>query len=227
MNDIIPEMDQCFCGKSECPKYAPYLLPHSCGQPCMKQRGCVHLCNIPCHPGPCPPCEANAPSMQCHCGKTNFIVRCSELSNTDFNASCGESCGRRLKCSKHVCEKKCHEGPCDPCQETVLISCQCGKSTRKLACDENTHESFQCTFICGFKFDCGLHQCTLPCHSSEFHSKKCAQDPSLITHCPCGSKLISTKRTQCSDPIPCCSSTCNKKLPCGHRCQQICHAGPW
>ena len=50
--------------------------PHSCDQPCSRNRsGCNHSCNLLCHPGPCPPCEASE-KVKCSCGKTEAFVKC-------------------------------------------------------------------------------------------------------------------------------------------------------
>ena len=66
----------CFCGREENPESEYGATPHSCGQPCSRSRsGCNHSCNLLCHPGPCPPCEASE-KVKCSCGKTEAFVKC-------------------------------------------------------------------------------------------------------------------------------------------------------
>ena len=33
--------------------------------------------------------------------------------------TCHEICGKILNCEIHTCEKKCHHGFCDPCENVV------------------------------------------------------------------------------------------------------------
>lgn len=48
------------------------------------------------------------------------------------------------------------------------------------------------------------------------HASSCLQTP--VTD-------LAAPRTSCLDPVPCCGSTCDKALACGHRCQSRCHTG--
>ena len=61
---------RCFCRKVREPEWNRRDTPHSCGEVCGKQLRragdkseggdkCVHKCVELCHPGPCPPCNAN------------------------------------------------------------------------------------------------------------------------------------------------------------------------
>ncbi len=88
------------------PPLNPYFTPHSCGEPCLKSRSgdgndngssggsvseCPHLCNIPCHPGPCPPCAVVLPPRACACGAKSLTLRCgvsaSSSSSSDSPSS--------------------------------------------------------------------------------------------------------------------------------------------
>jgi transcriptional repressor NF-X1 len=86
--------------------------------------------------------------------------------------------------------------------------------------------------------DCGLHNCSKPCHPPPHVPATCPLSPSLVTTCPCGKhSLIPTEashfppnskltRTKCSDKIPTCNSTCLKPLEgCLHPCSVPCHTG--
>lgn len=87
--------------------------------------------------------------------------------------------------------------------------------------------------------DCGIHNCTKPCHPPSAKPATCPRSPSVIDSCPCGKhQLVPTEapffppsakliRTKCSDPIPLCTSICMKPLDsCSHVCSVPCHTGP-
>ena len=86
----------------------------------------------------------------------------------------------------------------------------------------NEVQIFACTFLvihllCR-ELNCGNHRCELTCHPPP--CLPCHLLPSHTTTCPCGamplSALLSSDqaRTSCLDPIPTCSRTCGKLLPC-------------
>ncbi|KAI9017529.1 hypothetical protein BC832DRAFT_518836, partial [Gaertneriomyces semiglobifer] len=223
----LPSEYRCFCNKTVNPHYSRYITPHTCGQTCGRDRNCPHPCTMPCHPGPCRPCEGLSPPQPCFCGRSSFVVRCSELGNVDFAKSCGEVCGKELNCGNHHCERTCHSGPCSPCSVTFIQSCACGKTTRELSCGAPpvTHK---CHTKCDYPFACGVHRCERICHAYSDHSPLCPYDPDVIKRCPCGAQTVEELtdgkgRTQCQDDIPTCGNICNKVLPCGHRCHDVCH----
>lgn len=79
-------------------------------------------------------------------------------------------------------------------------------------------------------YKCGKHVCKDLCHPCNAPSTLCPFDPSVVKTCPCGSLSIpdllsGSDRKSCSDPVPTCSSVCNKLLACGHRCKKKCHTG--
>ena len=71
-------------------------------------KACTHKCVELCHPGPCPPCNANI-KISCPCGGSSRFARCGTV------ITCEAVCGKSLKCGNHKCERKCHHGPCDEC----------------------------------------------------------------------------------------------------------------
>ena len=86
----------------------------------------------------------------------------------------------------------------------------------------NEVQIFACTLLvihllCR-ELNCGNHRCELTCHPPP--CLPCHLLPSHTTTCPCGalplSALLSSDqaRTSCLDPIPTCSRTCVKLLPC-------------
>jgi len=223
----------CFCGKLADPPSDPYLVPHSCGEPCGRQRigtSCPHRCVTPCHPGPCPPCDAPKRSILCACGKTKMFVRCSD---SDVARSCDKVCGKVLECGAHSCVAMCHSGPCAPCSETIQQHCYCTRVSEARPCGSGTHDTvtgghFSCPNPCNKALDCGHHTCSSTCHPGQ--CKGCELLPDRVRTCPCGATslaiLLKMPRSTCMDSVPTCSNMCRKVLPCGHNCLSTCHTGP-
>ncbi|XP_052094609.1 transcriptional repressor NF-X1-like [Mytilus californianus] len=232
VTDKFPNQYLCFCGKIRDPQWDRMETPHSCGQVCGKSRGdnCSHQCNILCHPGPCPPCNAVV-NRNCACGKESKSVKCSI---TDV-MKCDTICGRVLNCGKHFCKASCHGGSCEPCEEIIIKECYGSheKKEVKCGCIESFSKSFSCGNPCKKSLECGHHECDMVCHAGD--CKTCETLPEVVTNCPCGatplSDLSTEIRTSCTDPIPTCAQICNKPLGCGspenvHKCQEKCHEGP-
>ncbi|KAI8141438.1 hypothetical protein BJV82DRAFT_670718 [Fennellomyces sp. T-0311] len=233
----IPKDYICFCGKQRNPDQSRYMTPHSCGQLCHKSRNCPHECLLLCHPGPCPPCKALGPITHCFCGQHSRQVQCIDTDYSVLGYECEDVCGERLGCEKHNCEEKCHLGLCPPCTVQEEHKCYCGKHSREATCGSERgtpcgdHTGyFECDEICNRTFACGQHQCQKKCHPQDIRPAICPYDPRVVRTCPCGSNSITllldgASRTNCTDPIPTCSSECGKQLPCGHTCAQTCHLG--
>ncbi|KAF9525445.1 hypothetical protein CPB83DRAFT_859575 [Crepidotus variabilis] len=255
--ETVPAGYWCFCHSTAEPKPARLSTPHSCGSSCSRTResGCGHACPMQCHPGPCPQCQITT-RLSCYCPrKQEKVFRCGIDTRGKKRAlrdlSCGNICARPLNCGKHQCQKMCHDGPCDDCDVMEVGRCLCGKEKREVRCGTGEQvESFvegeppwvgrfTCDQTCNRFFDCGKHTCQKPCHSPSSKPTICPRSPSQITHCPCGKHTVARQsssdasqydfpaRTDCSDPIPTCTSTCSKPHPsCGHLCTGKCHTGP-
>jgi transcriptional repressor NF-X1 len=107
------------------------------------------------------------------------------------------------------------------------IVCFSGDKSKQIACWLPS-ASYSCGEPCTFKYDCNVHSCTKKCHQEKHTWLKCPLDPSLNSKCCCGSKTLielGTFRSLCTDPLVSCGQTCNKSLPCGHKCIYICHEG--
>ncbi|NXS76716.1 NFX1 protein, partial [Pandion haliaetus] len=233
----VPKTYTCFC-KVHNPEWNRNEIPHSCGELCGKKRQCLdcpHLCNILCHPGPCPSCPAFV-TKTCECGQTSHSVRCGQSTKIH----CSNVCGNTLNCGKHSCTQVCHAGKCSPCQLTVQQVCYCGSNFKEVLCGTKEEFSdgfgnFSCQNICGKKLNCGRHNCTQVCHPQP--CQLCPRLPQVVYRCPCGqtplSKLLElgcVERKICTDPIPSCGKTCGKPLSCGsyefvHTCESLCHEG--
>ncbi|CAF1251761.1 unnamed protein product [Adineta steineri] len=209
-----PKRYLCYCHKEIDPQFDPWLIPHSCGQTCGKRLipECGHICLLLCHPGPCPPCPKQV-NVRCYCNQSNPTAR-----RCGFKGwSCGKSCSKLLSCQQHRCEQVCHTGPCLPCQKTSIRSCQCGKTKAVRNCNEL---NFQCEQPCNQLLNCQIHHCKRICHKGE-----CGSCPRQgLRTCPCGKTKY--ENLPCSEDVPTCGDTCDRKLDCGlHRCLHRCHTG--
>ena len=239
----LPSSYYCWCQKEIDPANIPGLPPHSCGQSCGKQRllkRCPHPCELLCHAGPCPPCKYMGPTQTCFCGGNTSTKKCVDT-EYDHGWSCGEVCGDLLPCGDHVCTRPCHEGLCGACEIPIDARCYCGKTSKQILCIEKNDEKqsqnqdeqwigiFNCHLECGREFDCGEHRCEKSCHTQDAESAHCPRSPDIVEHCPCGKTSLGEislePRSACTDPIPNCTKPCQKKLRCGHPCEQVCHSG--
>lgn len=159
------------------------LAPHSCGDICSRKRHtCSHSCPLPCHPGPCPPCQV-ALVVPCPSHNYPLTVKCHMSSNqsTSMTPVCGIDCERVLSCGNkdHLCDGPCHYGPCKPCEVVEVVKCYCGKHSKEVPCGWNKDKEllsarpsegeigevdewkgrYDCGESCDRFFDCGIHPC--------------------------------------------------------------------
>lgn len=212
----LPSQYRCFCGKERDPPFNPWVAPHSCGEVCgrrLKHSGvCSHRCLLQCHPGPHLPCPVTVKAT-CFCGAAERTVRCHKQA-----FSCSEPCGQKLPCG-HPCRSPCHPpGQCPACELEDVHACRCGKTKERRACAER---DFACANVCGLSLGCEAHHaCQRECHSDP-----CGPCPGEGRFsCHCGKTPF---KLSCGDPTPRCSNACDKRMPCGHACQERCgHSGP-
>jgi len=137
LDSELPSIYECWCGKAPNPEAQRYIAPHSCGQPCGKERAspraCPHPCNLQCHAGPCPPCTAMGPAQACFCGRESTQRRCLD---TDYQSgwSCQQICGDYMPCGEHTCPRPCHSGLCGDCGFEEELRCYCGKQSGDVKC---------------------------------------------------------------------------------------------
>lgn len=237
MPEEIPRDYLCFCRKTYDPVDQQWLIPHSCGELCMKKASCSHSCLLLCHPGPCPPCPQIL-TTRCECQKSPpKAIRCFE-----GKWRCGKKCGKKLNCG-HMCEMICHS-ECPPCEKKKKQICRCGTKTAERRCCD---PQFTCTKVCGKFYNCGVHMCNKICCSG------CGNcDYGERKTCPCGKQKVSDLQSFhfgfdyvgrnfletfnfclslqvsgiCTEEVTSCGDTCGKLLPCGlHTCLQRCHQG--
>ncbi|CAG9761630.1 unnamed protein product [Ceutorhynchus assimilis] len=214
-SEYFPEQNPtkyiCFCGKTQDPKYQPFLVPHSCGELCRKDLlpKCGHKCLLLCHPGPCPPCPVTV-SASCFCGTQPPTTR--RCHNRGW--SCGNPCGKILSCDKHTCSDPCHSRECKPCAKKSVQKCMCGSQQKLRDC---ATPIWQCEKVCSKLLDCGNHKCQEVCHAGVCDSCPLTRPRS----CPCTKTVYNLP---CTEETPTCGSTCDKILECGlHTCNYRCH----
>ncbi|ODO11918.1 hypothetical protein I350_00702 [Cryptococcus amylolentus CBS 6273] len=245
-----PGQYKCFCGRLSHPPTST-IAPHSCGDSCGRKRTkCGHGCPLPCHPGPCPPCNV-ALIVPCPSHNIPMTVKCSSATsnNAALSPVCDDICDRQLNCGHrdHACQELCHYGPCAPCMEMESVTCYCGEEEKQVECGwgrnnvkicakiledgiETTWEGrFDCGKSCERYYDCGKHKCQKTCHPHPVAALVCPHSPEIITHCPCGATPLSSlpgfPRPDCLAPVPTCKKRCPQSRPCGHPCPKNCHTG--
>lgn len=217
---LTTRSEPCTCGST--------VQHANCGEPvpqCHTKCGALLSCgHHRCHRE----CCLFRPS---HHGKSKIITDLNDLSlqrspeELAFH-SCPRSCHRLLGCGIHRCRKNCHEGPCGPCLRSTSEDyvCACGR-TRLLAPIRCGTELPECPFDCSRKRKCG-HPAGHPCHD-DGECPPCKYP--VPSKCVCGKSTI--KRACCSisseeNTPPRCGTVCGNVIPCGHRCQEVCHKGP-
>lgn len=241
----------CFCGKHETTKRCSetnYESGWSCGDPCNTLLKCgEHRCPLPCHDGPCSPCDVRLPA-RCYCGQTEKDVLCSDRGepkisfqdhgNDDgamFTESwtgmfdCGNSCGRKFDCGVHACEQVCHPqkktaGHC-PRSPDVVTHCSCGKTHLAEITDQlrQTCEDPipSCQKPCEKWLSCG-HTCPRICHTG--NCPPCRR--TVTINCRCGRTTSNTICHQGQEEQPQCMRICRANLNCGrHACEERCCTG--
>lgn len=158
----LPREYLCFCGKLKNPPVSRTELAHSCGEVCCRIEGCSHACTLLCHPGPCPPCQANV-VRSCGCGRSSKTMQCAMKEDL----LCGKICDKVLNCAEHRCRAECHAGKCTACAEQVEQHCHCGKQERHVQCTRENQDkrSYSCKESCGKPLPCGNHKCKDSCHA--------------------------------------------------------------
>ncbi|XP_025197835.1 protein shuttle craft-like isoform X2 [Melanaphis sacchari] len=246
----------CYCGKSErqvpCTQENAMVMYYSCGNLCEKKLSCEnHLCQKVCHVGQCDPCIALSVN-RCPCGKRSLTE--DELGNrtlcTQPVPTCDQPCGKPLECgppeNPHLCEQKCHEGPCVRCERKTKYVCKCGSRSKEIKCNSVTSE-LTCKKKCNKMMSCGKHRCmTVCCNAQEHictrtcngllncrkhrcdrvcHTGSCAicfEASFEELYCRCGNSFISPP-IRCGTRPPLCTLPCSREHECDHPATHICH----
>lgn len=244
----------CYCGhgminrKQNDEIMSDAITPHCCGKLCGRDRGngCIHPCNMLCHPGPCPPCSAII-TLPCQCGRTTQSVRCG----TDPSSiHCEEVCGKLLNCQEHTCSLVCHSGPCPSCTIPVDCKCYCGAVKKVMNCGEtkmaicSRYPPYDPDLMIETKAEIGEGQVNASLYNNEdvlgdldglsdlSDSEEEGQCEHTIEEKPVG-QAVEEKPKKPFALLPIreagigafsCGNICGKVLPCQrHRCDKVCH----
>jgi len=105
-------------------------------------------------------------TQKCFCEKEEKTAACGSKRLT-----CGKVCDKNLDCSKHKCEKRCHDGKCESCPKDPLKMkyCPCGYNKIELLLGRQrricTDPIPLCSHECEKYLPCGKHQCQKKCHT--------------------------------------------------------------
>lgn len=195
----------------------------TCDQLCQRSFDCgIHKCSETCHPQEELPahCPYSVDSIShCPCGKTPLGELLDEPRSSceDAIPHCEKPCHKKLPCG-HLCALKCHTGLCGFCNETIDISCTCGRTSSKSVCHQGHIERPMCMRICQANLSCGRHKCGEHCCPGE---KKAAERQAARRKHRLAGEATSIEAEHI------CIRTCGRELKCGaHDCQRMCHRGP-
>lgn len=196
-----------------------------CGTVCGRPFDCgKHHCQKDCHPQDDQ--EAHCPFSpdlvtHCPCGKTPLpeILKESRVSCGEEIPNCGKICDKLLPCGRHTCIQTCHSGPCDPCTQSMDISCRCGRTESRTICHQGTVSAPECRRLCRAQLNCGRHE----------HGEHCcpAEKKAIERVAAKRKNKVTTVSNEEFEAEHICTRTCGRDLKCGrHKCQQLCHRGP-
>eukprot|EP01060_Flectonema_neradi_P035543 TRINITY_DN6575_c0_g1_i1.p1 TRINITY_DN6575_c0_g1~~TRINITY_DN6575_c0_g1_i1.p1 ORF type:complete len:648 (+),score=72.07 TRINITY_DN6575_c0_g1_i1:49-1992(+) len=161
LNSSFEELT-CRCGHTMISPPVPCgTTPPRCAKPCSVSKDCGHSTKHNCHFGDCPPCtEMVFKNCLTHDTPCPWPVPCHMKEVT-----CGvHDCHKYLNCTRHVCRKPCHKGPCDPCD---------GICYNKLPCDHycsakcHSGECPACSEEVRLSCKCGYNLKDVPCHTTD------------------------------------------------------------
>lgn len=134
-----------------------------CGRVCSRTHPCSHPPQHSCHDEPeCPPCVVFTEKW-CfghHQIRKNIFCNVSSF-------SCGQACGKVLKCQRHFCNQPCHEGECLKVNEKCKQVCTKPRPACGHPCNEKCHPGVCPGSTCSVKIlvtcSCGERSETQAC----------------------------------------------------------------
>lgn len=114
--------------------------------------GCPHPCPLPCHPGPCPPCQQMV-RQRCYCKISVLFIDCLKMCSATQEerrelGSCKNQCPKQLGCG-HRCRGQCHSGECEEkCSQKVKLRCPCKRIKKEFPCSRAQESQVECDDTC-------------------------------------------------------------------------------
>ncbi|KAJ8683711.1 hypothetical protein QAD02_019503 [Eretmocerus hayati] len=161
---------------------------------------------------PCPPCEFSV-MVTCLGGHETLPWPCHKAIPT----SCLRPCGQLLSCTNHTCEKLCH----------AITEPEDSKTEND---EDDDNVCMQCEKPCVIPRPQGCtHNCPKLCHPAP--CDPCKHHIKIPCHCGINTLFIrcaelTSANSEKRDHLLKCGNQCPKNYPCGHRCDDNCHAGP-
>ncbi|WPH03038.1 Hypothetical protein R9X50_00591200 [Acrodontium crateriforme] len=192
--EAIFEEISCHCGRTVLQPPLPCgTQPPLCRFPCGRNTVCGHpRVSHNCHQDDesCPRCPFLV-EKKCMCSKKTLKNQQCWLSDV----SCGEVCGKKLKCGSHFCRKPCHRpGECEDAQGAPCRQ-PCGKE--KKVCAHPDQEN-----MCHAPFPCKEDK---PCQSKIFVTCTCQAQKQEMK---CGASIAGEGNN-------------GKSLPCNDECARL------
>lgn len=127
---------------------------------------------------------------------------------------CRMACDTLMGCGEHKCRMSCqpehNHGKCHVQVEAVL---QCGHKRVKKCWERPV----KCNEMCEKMMECGKHRCKEKCAREHGHlSIQCREKVRFERDCGHSDKK------RCGKPFENCARKCKIRLPCEHRCPQLC-----
>ena len=185
LEDFFCNYRTCPCGRTS--QHGRCGTTPICENICDRLLNCKsHRCKQRCHVGNCDPCKIQI-QQKCGCqNPTEKTADCDVGVETYF--SCGNPCGKQLKCGNHVCGKTCHapNEDCQSCERSpeIVKTCPCGKKMLEIDARKTCTDPIpSCGQVCEKSMICG-HSCQNSCHEGECQK------------CPLSTKVSSKKIRQ-------------------------------
>ncbi|SCU88590.1 LADA_0E11034g1_1 [Lachancea dasiensis] len=153
----------------------------------------------------------------CPCGRNPLSDMNSARNKcTDPIPTCDSICGKRLRCGKHTCPFKCHNGDCmQECLCSDKVKCSCHAKTFLVPC--KFEQDAKCTTKCESLMSCRRHRCSLRCCESREQARR-REKSVFLARDKLDESLVEAQHI--------CLKQCNLGLSCGeHFCTRKCHPG--
>lgn len=144
--------------------------PPLCGRVCSRSHPCSHPPAHTCHDEPeCPPCVVFTEKWCFGKHQVRKNIFCYVNSY-----SCGQACGKVLKCQRHYCILPCHEGDCLKANEKCKQVCTRPRPACGHPCNEKCHPGACPGSTCTMKIQ-------VACSCGErSETQACIEDKSLL-----------------------------------------------
>ena len=185
--EAVFEEISCSCGRTVLQPPQPCgTLPPACVFDCTRRRNCGHpQVKHQCHEDTesCPKCPFLV-EKTCICGKKTLKNQPCWFTEV----RCGLTCGKRLKCGIHMCQKLCHRpGQCEDAIAPCTQLCGRSKTVCEHTCSDPCHAPYPCKEV-------------TPCQAKTFITCSCQNQKQAVKCLASKSSEGNSKKTlDCND----------------------------